>query len=968
MHDPSNSLSFIGPSRRGLILVALSALGFALTALLILLPNRPTFAAAVDVGVTQTSSTNSPVVGALLTYTVVVTNGPTPTDGPVLFTDTLPANVTLASVSTTQGTCIPGAPVTCTIAPTMTANSAVTVTLAVTPTAAGPASNQAIIAVTGADTDTFAGNDTTTLPLTVGPGASTTTITSDTPDPSVVGQLVTVNFSVAGAGMTPTSQVTITVSGGPETCTGTLTAGAGSCSLTLTSAGARTLTASYGGDANYLASSDTEPHTVNPANTTTTLITSGTPSVFGQAVTFTATVAAQAPGSGTPSGTVTFFVNGASVATTALNGSGQATYLTSTLPVATHTITATYAGSSNFNSSTSGTLNQTVNPANTNTFITSAVPSQPTLGQTLTVSYSVSVVPPGAGSPAGNVTVSAGSDTCTATVAAGGCTLTFRDPPGTGTRTLTAVYAGNGNFNGSTSAAISITVTLPTVRFSAATYNVQEDTGGSSPAPVTATITATLSNPSIYTVTVNYATSNGSAVAGSDYLTATGVLTFTPGQTQRSFNVTTNPDGFAEDAETIALTLSSPTANRAALGAPNPATLIIVDNEGVPKLQFSQSAATVNEAAGSLGVLVTLSIPAQNPVTVRVTSVNGTAVAGQDFDAVDHTLTFAPSTTAQSFNVTIRHDNIYETDEVFTLTLSGVPDENINPFLNTQTVTVQSNDTPPSVHFGFPTYAFAEGDGAVTIAVTLSRPSALPVQVNYATSNGTALAGVDYQPVSGTLTFAPLITRETFPVTLLDDTLAEDYKNLYLTLSNPVVATASGAGMNATLTIANDDARAGCTIFPSSDVPKIIPDNSPAGVESQIVLPGPGFVITDVSVRINSLQHAYLGDLVISLVAPDGRSVSLLNNIGPAPNLIYTVFNDAGQSIIGFQPPFTGVFRPNTPLPALRRLNGSLSGGVWRLHIVDMFSPDSGVLSSWGLELCGTITMTHVVYLPLVRR
>lgn len=1254
MHHLLSSPSSTAPSGRGWIVLALSAFGLALTALLVLLPNRIAFAANVDIGVSQSSVPASPVVGSLLTYTIVVTNGPEATEAAVSFTNTLPANVILASVSTTQGTCNAASPVTCTLGPTLAASATVTVTIAVTPTLAGALSNVVEITVTTPpDTDTFADNNLSTLNLTannptpsisslspnsaaVGSGAftltvngagfvngsvvrwngsdrattfvsttqltatvlaadvqaagsfpvtvfsptpggglsssatftvgranPTVTISSDAPDPSVVGQAVTVNFTVAGAGVTPTGSVTVTVSGGSETCTGTLTAGAGSCSLTLTSAGARTLTASYGGDANYLASSDTELHSVNPANTTTTLTTSGTPSVFGQSVTFTAavtvtapgggvptgavtffvngtpvltptlngsgqaayitsalavashtitatynssanynastaapltqvvnrasttttlattgspsvfgqsvtftaTVSAQAPGGGTPTGTVTFFVNGASVSTSALNGSGQATYVTSTLPVATHSITATYAGSGNYNASTSGTLTQivnraastttitsdlpdpsvvgetfpvtvtvsgaagvaptglftvtvaggpwtcnallangtgrcdltittttgsprtltanyggdlnynassdnethSINRANTTTSITSAVPPQPTLGQTLSVAYTVTVNSPGLGFPTGTVTITAGSDFCTGTVAAGNCTLTFTTP--TGSRTLTAAYQGDSNFNSSTSSGIPINIVRPTVQFSAPTYSVQEDTGGGSPAAVSAIITATLSNPSIYTVTVDYATSNGSAVAGTDYQAAGGTLTFNPGQTQRPFIVTTIPDGLAEGDETVTLTLSNPN-NRANLGAQSTSTLVIADNEGTPTLRLPQSAVTVAETMASLNVNVTLSTPAQNTVTVTVSSVNGTATAGQDFVAVNQVLAFAPQETLSTFSVTLLNDNIYELDEVFTLTLSNATNALISSFQQTQTVTIQSEEAPPSVQFSSPILAFAENAGAVTIAVTLSRPSALTAQVNYATSNGTAVAGVDYQSASGTLTFAPLDTSETILVPLIDDSVAEDYKNLFLTLRNPSVATPSGAGMNSTVTIANDDARAGCTIFQSSDVPRVIPDNLPTGITSTLTLPGPGFVITDVSVRIDSLQHGYLGALQISLVAPDSRVVSLLVNNGKFPNLVYTVFNDFGDSINGDEAPFTGVFQPNTTLPALRRLVGALSGGVWKLRIVDDATPDPGDnrLNAWGLELCGSTTMTHVVYLPLVRR
>ena len=100
--------------------------------------------------------------------------------------------------------------------------------------------------------------------LTINKASTATTITSDLPDPSIVNAAVTVNYTVAvnapGAG-TPTGNVVVTVSGGAETCTGTVAAG--TCTITLTSAGARTLTATYAGDANFTGSSDTETHTAN---------------------------------------------------------------------------------------------------------------------------------------------------------------------------------------------------------------------------------------------------------------------------------------------------------------------------------------------------------------------------------------------------------------------------------------------------------------------------------------------------------------------------------------------------------------------------------------------------------------------------------------------------------------------------------------------------------------------------------
>src|SRR5205823_1941301 len=110
--------------------------------------------------------------------------------------------------------------------------------------------------------------------------STTTTITAHTPDPSTVGQAISVNFSVTSNAGTPTGNVTVT--DGTDSCVGTVAAG--TCDLTLSTAGARTLTATYAGDANFAVSTSAGVgHTVNQAATTTTL-TSVTPepSTVGQ--------------------------------------------------------------------------------------------------------------------------------------------------------------------------------------------------------------------------------------------------------------------------------------------------------------------------------------------------------------------------------------------------------------------------------------------------------------------------------------------------------------------------------------------------------------------------------------------------------------------------------------------------------------------------------------------------------------
>ena len=114
--------------------------------------------------------------------------------------------------------------------------------------------------------------------------------------------------------------------------------------------------ASFAGDSTNLLSQNSGDLVVSQSSTTTTLASSANPSASGASVTFTATVAAVSPGSGTPTGTVNFLDNGTQIGTGTLsvvNGQDQATFTTSSLAVGTHPITAVYAGDTNFTTSTS---------------------------------------------------------------------------------------------------------------------------------------------------------------------------------------------------------------------------------------------------------------------------------------------------------------------------------------------------------------------------------------------------------------------------------------------------------------------------------------------------------------------------------------------------------------------------------------------------------------------------------------
>jgi len=237
---------------------------------------------------------------------------------------------------------------------------------------------------------------------TVGPTSVTASKTTATPtltssvNPSAYGQSTTFTATLPAG---TTGSVTFK-DGGTTLGTGTLSGGTATTSASALAVGSgHSITAVYGGDGNYnTATSAALTQTVNQASTSTSVTSSGNPSIYDQAVTFTATVSAVAPGSGTPSGTVTF-KDGATTLGTGTLSSGLASYLAAarSLAAGSHSITAVYGADTNFAASTSTVLTQTSNKA-TPTITTAPTASGITYGQTL----SSSTLSGGVGSVAGS--------------------------------------------------------------------------------------------------------------------------------------------------------------------------------------------------------------------------------------------------------------------------------------------------------------------------------------------------------------------------------------------------------------------------------------------------------------------------------------------------------------------------------------------------------------------------------------
>ena len=228
----------------------------------------------------------------------------------------------------------------------------------------------------------------------------------------------------------------------------------------------------------------------------------------------------------------------------------------------------------------------------------------------------------------------------------------------------------------------------------------------------------------------------------------------------------------------------------------------------LPSLSVAdRSAAEGNTGTSAMNFTVLLSKAAANTVSVGYTTSNDTATAG-DFTPTVGTLSFAPGETSKIVSVAISGDAMYELNEQFTLNLSNATNATI---ADAAAIGIITNDdinpspaTPPKVSIA--DLAVTEGNGEHShfmFTATLDKASATTVSVGYATSNGTATAGVDYTAESGTITFAPGVTTQTVHVGVIGDTAMEPSETFTVTLSAPsgvTIAKATAIG-----TITNDD-------------------------------------------------------------------------------------------------------------------------------------------------------------------
>ena len=186
------------------------------------------------------------------------------------------------------------------------------------------------------------------------------------------------------------------------------------------------------------------------------------------------------------------------------------------------------------------------------------------------------------------------------------------------------------------------------------------------------TFTVTLSTAAAGPVTVAYSTADGTATSGSDYVAASGNLTFAAGEISKTITVKVKGDKVAEGNEAFTVRLGNAAGATIADGS---ATGTITNDDAAAKLP-ALSVGDVSLREGDSGTaelmfVVTLDKAATSRVTVNYATTDGTATAGSDYAALAGKLTFAPGETSKMVHVAVKGDTVVEANETFSLTLSG---------------------------------------------------------------------------------------------------------------------------------------------------------------------------------------------------------------------------------------------------------------------------------------------------------
>ena len=316
-----------------------------------------------------------------------------------------------------------------------------------------------------------------------------------------------------------------------------------------------------------------------------------------------------------------------------------------------------------------------------------------------------------------------------------------------------------------------------------------------------AVITVIFSGTTDQVASVDFSTSDGTAMAGVAYVAISNTLNFAGGILTNTASIPLLNNGMAGSTQTVNLALSNPTGS-AVLGIPSTAVLSIINNE-IEQLQFAQASFSVDDT-DTVATITLVRIGATNgTVTVNFSTSDGSALAGVDYTMTTGTVTFADGVLTNTVTIPILPPGPLETNKTVNLTLTTpTAGASLGSPIHAQLIIMATG--PQTIQLSAAAYNVHEHVGRATVTAIRFGDASTQDTVNYATSDGTASNGVDYFSTSGTLVFAPGAARSSFSFSIQTFKTFQSNKTVNVTLSNPVGATL-GTPTAAVVTIVNDE-------------------------------------------------------------------------------------------------------------------------------------------------------------------
>ncbi len=367
-----------------------------------------------------------------------------------------------------------------------------------------------------------------------------------------------------------------------------------------------------------------------------------------------------------------------------------------------------------------------------------------------------------------------------------------------------------------------------------------------------------LSGVTPLTVTVDYFTQDGSAVAGEDYLPAMGTLVFT-GTGPQQIAVPIVGDLEVEADESFSVLLQN--VFGATIGDDEAIVTILNDDQQVVEPSIDDAVVTEGDSGTASALFdVRLTAPAQVPVTLSYFTQDASAVAGEDYRATTGNVTLQPGAVVATIAVDVFGDTLFEDNETFDVVIvdaSGVAVDDAEC-----TILNDDEEEPPDpLELAIGSAGVFEGDAGTVDAVfnvTLSGEATFPVTVAYASQDGTATAASgDYGSVGGVLTFAPGETLKRVTVDVFGDTRVEPSETFFVDLSNP-----DGADII--------DGRGEGTILNDDEEP---PDPPALSIDDVSVVEGDdGIILATFRVDLSRTAGAADGTITVDYATEDGTA------------------------------------------------------------------------------------------------